>query len=120
MKISRLLFTFALALAGALSAAENAAPLSAADFAARLSALRQDGVSNVRLRMEISGAKKETLQLQIKQRRTKNATEVVYQVLFPKERKGESVLLRKFGNRPATGTVFTLPNTVRAIDKELC
>ena len=116
MKMSRLLFTFAIALAGALPAAENAAPLSAAEFAARLSALRQDGTSYVRLRMEINGAKKETLQLQIKQRRTKNATEVVYQVLFPKERKGESVLLRKLGNRPATGTVFTLPNTVRAID----
>ena len=51
-----------------------------------------------------------------KQRRTRNATEVVYQVLFPKERKGESVLLRKIGNRPASGSVFVPPNSVRAID----
>ena len=35
------------------------------------------------------------LQLQIKARRTKTATDVVYQVLWPKERKGESFLLRR-------------------------
>ena len=97
-------------------AAEPAAPMTAGELAAHLSALRQDGTSYVRLRLEINGAKKETLQLQIKQRRTKNATEVVYQVLFPKERKGESVLLRKMGNRPATGTVFVPPNTTRPIE----
>ena len=116
MKTSRLIFTLAFALACTLRAAEPAAPMSANELAARLSALRQDGSSYVRLRMEINGAKKETLQLQIKQRRTKNATEVVYQVLFPKERKGESVLLRKIGNRPASGSVFVPPNSVRAID----
>jgi hypothetical protein len=70
----------------------------------------------VRLRMEIQGAAKETLQLQIKERRTKNSSEVVYQVLYPKERKGESVLLRKIGNGPATGSVFVPPNTLRPID----
>ena len=116
MKISRLIFTGILGLASALHAAEPAAPMTASELAARLSALRQDGSSYVRLRLEINGAKKETLQLQIKQRRTKNAIEVVYQVLFPKERKGESVLLRKLGNRPATGSTFTPPNTVRTID----
>jgi len=116
MKTSRLIFALILALASTLPAAETAAPMTASELAARLSALRQDGSSYVRLRLEINGAKKETLQLQIKQRRTRNATEVVYQVLFPKERKGESVLLRKLGNRPASGTIFVPPNTVRPID----
>ena len=97
-------------------AAEPAAPMSANELATRLAALQQDSASYVRLKMEIKGAAKETLQLQIKQRRTASATEVVYQVLWPKERKGESVLLRKIGNRPASGSVFMPPNTVRAID----
>jgi hypothetical protein len=37
-------------------------------------------------------------------------------VLYPKERKGESVLLRKMRNEPASGSVFVPPNTVRPID----
>jgi hypothetical protein len=45
----------------------------------------------------------------------------VYQVLYPKERKGESVLLRKIGKGPASGSVFVPPNAVRPINdlKEL-
>jgi len=105
-----------LTLAFSSRAAERPAPMTANDLASRLSALRQDGVSYVRLRMEIKGATKETLQLQIKERRTKSSSEVVYQVLYPKERKGESVLLRKIGNRPASGSVFVPPNALRTID----
>lgn len=112
----RIFSTLSLALAVVAHAAGTAEPISANQLAARLSALQQDGASYVRLRMEISGAKKETLQLQIKQRRTKHAAEVVYQVLWPKERKGESVLVRKVGSRAANGSVFVPPNTVRAID----
>ncbi len=98
-------------------AADPAPAASAKDLAAKLSALRQDGSSYVRLRMEIkTGAAPETLQLQIKQRRTKDSSEVLYQVLFPKERKGESVLLRKSGNRAATGSLFVPPNKLQPID----
>ena len=97
-------------------AAENPTPISASDLASRLSELRQNGASYVRLRMEINRATKQTLQLQIKERRTKNATEVVYHVLYPKERKGESVLVRQVGNRSASGSVFIPPNTLRTID----
>src|SRR5580765_6240842 len=88
-----------LAIAFSSHAAESLSPMTANDLASRLSALRQDGTSYVRLRMEIKGATRETLQLQIKERRTKSSSEVVYQVLYPKERKGESVLLRKIGNQ---------------------
>jgi hypothetical protein len=102
-------------------AADTASVLSANDLASRLSALQQDGPSNVRLRMEVqqlSGAAKVVLQVQIKQRRTKTGTEVVYQILWPKERKGEAVLLRKIGDRPATGSVFRPPDIVRTLDTE--
>ncbi len=105
-----------LTLAFSSRAADSPSPPTASDLASRLSALRQDGTSYVRLRMEIKGATNETLQLQIKQRRTKDSSEVVYQVLYPKERKGESVLLRKIGKQPASGSVFVPPNTVRPID----
>ncbi len=104
------------AIAFKVHAAGDAAPASASELASRLSALQQGGASYVRLKMDIKGAAEETLQLQIKQRRTASATEVVYQVLFPKERKGESVLLRKIGNRPASGSAFVPPDTLRAIE----
>jgi hypothetical protein len=122
MKPSRLIFSpvaaaiIGLALAFSSRGDESPSLITANDLASRLSALRQDGASYVRLRMEIKGATKETLQLQIKERRTKNSSEVVYQVLYPKERKGESVLLQKIGNGPASGSVFVPPNTVRPID----
>ncbi len=100
-------------------AADPAPPaLSATDLATRLNALQQDGASFTRLRLEVQGppgAKRIALQLQIKQRRTEAATEVVYQVLWPRERKGEGVLLRKVGNQPATGSLFVPPDTVRPL-----
>jgi Outer membrane lipoprotein-sorting protein len=88
---------------------------SAAELASRLSAMRQDGNSSIRMRMEIRGESKTNLQLLIKQRRTKDTSEVVYQVLWPKERKGEAFLLRKSGNGSTTGVHFIPPNTVKTI-----
>ena len=106
--------TLALAFTARLSAAEP----TAAELAEKLAALQQDGNSYVRLRLDVQrpGEAKVALQIQIKQRRTANATEVVYQVLWPKERKGEAVLLRRAGNQPLTGAIFTPPNTSRALD----
>jgi hypothetical protein len=92
-------------------------PISAPDLASRLSAL-QDGTSYVRLKMEVkqpSGAKS-TLQLQIKERRSKAVSDVVYQVLWPKDRKGESVLLRQSANRPPSCSLFVPPNSVKSLD----
>ncbi|OYW31084.1 MAG: hypothetical protein B7Z47_02160 [Chthoniobacter sp. 12-60-6] len=87
----------------------------ATDLASKLGSMQQDGSSVVRLKMDVQSAAKFTLQLQIKQRRTATSTEVLYQVLWPKERAGESVLLRKSGDQAATGTVFIPPNTVRTL-----
>ncbi len=86
---------------------------TASELAARLSDSQQDGSSLMRLKMEARGV---TLQLQIKQRRSASATEVVYQILWPKERFGESVLLKKIGNQAATGTLFVPPANARQLD----
>lgn len=85
----------------------------AAELAARLSA-KQEGSTFVRVRMETSGGDKQTLQLQIKSRVSRGTADIVYQVLFPKERKGEAVLLQRSRGR-VTGTLFVPPNTVRPI-----
>ena len=101
-----------LIISALLASPANAAD-TATELAAKLSASQQDGSSLVRLKMEARGV---TLQLQIKQRRSASATEVVYQILWPKERLGESVLLKKVGNQAATGTLFVPPATVRQLD----
>jgi outer membrane lipoprotein-sorting protein len=90
----------------------KAADLSANDLASGLAA-RQEGAAYVRLRLQVKSSENgapETLQLQIKERRTKNATDLVYQVLWPQERKGESVLLHQGTGHSATGTLFTPPD----------
>jgi hypothetical protein len=106
MKTLLTLIPFAL-LAFTASAAD-----SATELAARLSALQQDGLSLMRLKMETRGV---TLQLQLKQRRSAGTTEVVYQILWPKERLGESVLLKKTGTQAATGTLFVPPANFRPL-----
>jgi hypothetical protein len=110
---------FALLLSTVTADPAPAAP-SAADLARQLGALQQDGASYVRLLLQInpqSPTTKIALQLQIKQRRTQTTTEVLYQVLWPKERKGEAVLLTKASGQPATGSIFTPPDTFRAIEQ---
>jgi Outer membrane lipoprotein-sorting protein len=108
--------TVALSLALAISAAgadsEPPATVSAKDLAAGLSAL-QDGSSYVRLRLEVKqpiDTTKMTLQLQIKHRRTGTTTDVVYQVLWPEDRKGDAVLLHIADGGPPTGSLFIPPD----------
>ena len=112
--------TLGLALFASFSGVADAEPatISAKDLAASLSAL-QDGASYVRLRLEVKqpiDTTKIALQLQIKERRTTTATEVVYQVLWPKERKGEAVLLHKAEGRAPTGALFIPPDKLRSLD----
>lgn len=110
------LLCFAALLAPAVRA-QHAAP-TARDLSARLSEALLDNVSMVRLKIEsraTATAPKSVLQVQVKARRTKAATELVYTVLWPKERKGEAFLLRKPANRAATGTVFTPPDSLRPL-----
>jgi hypothetical protein len=89
--------------------------LSAKDLAAQLSDGLQDGSSLVRLKMNINqpaAGTKTALQLQVKSQRNKDSTDILYQVLWPKERKGESFVLRKSGKSAPTGAVFTLPDSL--------
>src|SRR4026207_192953 len=85
----------------------------ASELAARLRA-KQSGSMFVRIRMEIGSGEKQTLQVQIKSRVSYAAGDIVYQILFPKERKGESVLLHRSGHK-FSGTLFTLPNNLKPI-----
>jgi hypothetical protein len=94
--------------------AQEAVP-SARDLAAQLSNIIQDGSSVLRLKMDISkpgGGGKTVLQIQVKSQRTKSSTDLVYQVLWPKDRKGESFLLRKSGGRAPGGLLFTPPDSM--------
>jgi outer membrane lipoprotein-sorting protein len=80
-----------------------AAPLSATELADRMNSLRE-GNALIRTKLEVqtaggAGARR-VLQLQIKERRTKAATDVVYQVLWPNEHKGEAVILHQAGGAP--------------------
>lgn len=89
------------------------------DLAAKLSALRQEGPTYVRLRLEIKqpgSTTRNVLQLQLKARRSRSTTDLVYQVLWPKERKGESILLTKTAGQSATGFVFVPPNKLRLLN----
>jgi len=80
-------------------------------LAAKLRA-KESGSTLVRIRMVDGNG--QTLQVQIKSRVSAGAADVVYQILFPKERKGESVLLHRAGNK-FSATTFTPPNTVKQI-----
>jgi len=84
---------------------------SAPDLAGQLRA-KQEGSTFVRVRMQIASG--ETFQLQIKSRVSRNTSDVVYQILFPKERKGEAVLLHR-SEEKFTGTLFAPPDGVRPI-----
>jgi hypothetical protein len=112
--------TLGLALLSSSASAADTEPaaISARDLATSLSAL-QDGVSYVRLRLEVkqpTDTTKIALQLQIKERRTRTATDIVYQVLWPKERKGEAVLLHKAVGGPPTGSLFIPPDKPRPLN----
>ena len=86
---------------------------TASELATKLRA-KQSGSMFVRIRMEIGSGENQTLQIQIKSRVSDAAGDIVYQILFPKERKGESVLLHRSGHK-FSGTVFTPPNNLKSI-----
>jgi len=83
---------------------------SGSDLAAKLRA-KESGSTFIRIRMQVGSG---TLQVQIKSRVSASAADIVYQILFPKERKGESVLLHRSGNS-FSGTLFRPPDTLKQI-----
>src|SRR5256885_12813001 len=79
-------------------------------LAAKLRA-KESGSTLVRIRMQ---AGNQILQVQIKSRVSAGAADIVYQILFPKERKGESVLLHRAGNK-FTAISFAPPNSIKQL-----
>ncbi|HSI65597.1 MAG TPA: outer membrane lipoprotein-sorting protein [Candidatus Saccharimonadia bacterium] len=90
--------------------AQESGGMTAKDLASKLSAQQQDGNSFIRLKMDTAGSP--SLQVQIKSRKSASSTEVVYQILFPKEQKGNGVLLRSSGG----GAVFTAPDKLATLE----
>lgn len=110
------LSTIAVAVCSAFAVVAAETPESPRELAAKLSALRQDGTSLVRARMEIKGGSNASCQLQIKSRRSKGSAEVVYQVLWPKERMGEAVVVRRNDGSSLSGFVLAADGSVRKFD----
>src|SRR4051794_34142284 len=79
-------------------------------LAAKLRA-KETGSTFVRLKMDAGSG---SLQIQIKSRVSDAAADIVYQILFPKERMGESVLLHRAGHK-FSGTVFRPPGTIQQV-----
>ncbi len=92
------------------------AQMSAADLAHRMDTARQ-GSALIRTKLEIRSldGTKRVLQLQIKERRTKTVTDLVYKVLWPNERKGEAVILHQAGST-LTGSIIVPQQPVRPIN----
>jgi hypothetical protein len=89
--------------------------MSAAELAGRLDAVGQ-GHTMIRTKLEVRSGEgtKRVLQLQIKQRRTKTSTDLVYQVLWPTERKGEAVILHQTQGA-SKGSIIVPQQPVRPI-----
>jgi hypothetical protein len=89
--------------------------LSAKDIAAQLAA-REVGSAYIRLIMQIkgpAGAAGGTLQLQVKERRTATSADILYQVLWPKERKGEALLLHQADGVALGGSLMAPSGAIR-------
>jgi hypothetical protein len=97
-------------------AAEPAPPaMSAAELADRLEASNQgSALIRTKLQVQSTDGAKRVLQLQIKQRRTKAATDLMYLVLWPNEHKGETVILHQ-AQGTVKGSIVVPPQPVRAI-----
>ncbi len=89
--------------------------MSAAELAGRMDAVSQ-GNALIRTKLEVRSGEgtKRVLQLQIKQRRTKTSTDLVYKVLWPNERKGEAVILHQTQGA-SKGSIIVPQQPVRTI-----
>ena len=110
------LFTLLILLLPVLSSAQDKS-YSAPELIAAMKAARPSGGLYARLRLEhqVSGGKPVILQVQLKRRSVSGGgSETLYQILFPKERKGESLLLRVNGES-FSGIAYTPGQPKRAL-----
>ncbi len=113
-----ILFTAILAALSVESvrAADPATPpttMSADELAAKLDAIGQ-GNASIRTQLEVrtNGGGKRVMQLQIKQRRMKTATDLAYLVIWPNEQKGKGIILHQKAGEAPTGSLLEPPNKV--------
>lgn len=93
---------------------------SAAELAGNLGALIEDGDSVTRLKMTIepvNGGDDQVRQLLIKARRTKGQTDVVYQVIWPKERQGESFLILQEGGKVSKAYTYSTAENLATLSQ---
>src|SRR5688572_25514540 len=104
-------------VAGLPAAEPEPATASASDLANRMSAARQgNAVIRARLELPAPDGSRKVFQLQIKERRTPASTDIVYLVQWPKERKGEAVILHQASGGAVRGTVVAPSAPPRALD----
>ena len=94
-----------------LALPQFAAADGGSELAAKLRA-KESGSTFVRIKMQDGSG--QSLQVQIKSRVSDASADIVYQILFPKERKGESVLLHRSGNK-FSATSFKPPDTLKQL-----
>jgi len=111
----KLLFTFvataAALLVTAMSAEELAPPAVSAEELARQLDITTQGSALIRTQLEVrffDGGKR-VMQLQIKQRRSKTASDVAYRVLWPNDRRDEVVVLHQDLGSAPRGSII-VPN----------
>ncbi len=110
-------FPAALLASQAVGSAQSDSP-TAADLAAKLSSAVLDSSSTARLKMDFipsTGGERTVLQLKVIARRTKAGSEVLYQVLWPKDRKQGSFILRKPAGQAAGGWVLEATDSVKPL-----
>ena len=88
-----------LAMGSSIRAAEWTAP----QLAAKMAAAVEDGDATARVRLD--SPETGVLQVRIKSRRSAAKSAVLYEILWPEERKGEAFVLRQSGSRVAQGAV---------------
>jgi hypothetical protein len=108
-------FAAVVCISGTRAAEPAPTAISAAELAARMDAVSQ-GDALIRTKLEVRSGEgtKRVLQLQIKQRRTKTSTDLVYKVLWPNERKGEAVILHQTQGA-SKGSIIVPQQPVRTI-----
>jgi len=94
-------------------------PIPAAELASQMDALFQ-GNALIRSQMEIrlpDGGKR-VMQLQIKQRRTKAASDLAYRVLWPNEYKDRVVILHQEVSKAPTGSLIVPHQPIHTLARE--
>ena len=118
LRMKRLAIVIGAICLNALRAQQPAAPaISAEELAGRLNTALE-GSAQIRTQLEvrtIAGGKR-VLQLQIRQRRTTNATDLAYRVLWPNESKDQVVLLHQNAGSAPKGSIILPHQAARPIE----